>query len=91
GLILDEERQCLHTADGNDIALTGTEFRLLQYLMLNPGRILSKTQLTEHVYADDADRDSNVIEVYINRLRRKLGDELIETRRGQGYLFKATS
>lgn len=88
GLILDVERQCLPSADGEDITLTGTEFRLLQYLMLNPGRILSKTQLTEHVYAGDSDRDSNVIEVYINRLRRKLGSDLIETRRGQGYLFK---
>jgi two-component system OmpR family response regulator len=55
--------------------------------MLHPGRILSKTQLTEHVYEQDADKDSNVIEVYIKRLREKLGRDIITTRRGQGYVF----
>jgi DNA-binding response OmpR family regulator len=67
--------------------LTGTEFRLLRYFMLHPGRILSRSQLTEHVYERDADRDSNVIEVYIRRLREKLGKDIITTRRGQGYVF----
>lgn len=85
-LVLDEERQSV-TRRGQSIALTGTEFRLLRYFMLHPGKILSKTELTEHVYDFDSDRDSNVIEVYIRRLREKLGPGMIETRRGQGYVF----
>jgi len=87
GLELDDSRQSVRTADGRDIELTGTEFRLLRYFMLHPGRILSKSQLAEHVYDYDSDKDSNVIEVYVRRLRLKLGDELIETKRGQGYVF----
>ena len=85
-LRLDEERQTV-THRGQTFQLTGTEFRLLRYFMLHPGKILSKTELTEHVYDFDSDRDSNVIEVYIRRLRDKLGDGVIETRRGQGYVF----
>ncbi|MCK5262832.1 MAG: response regulator transcription factor [Gammaproteobacteria bacterium] len=87
GLTLDEERQCVMLADGETIELTGTEFRLLRYMMINPGKLLSKSRLTEHVYEGDSDRDSNVIEAYIKRLRQKLGKSLIETRRGQGYIF----
>ncbi len=87
GLRLDEERQQVVDGDGAVHQLTGTEFRLLRYLMLHPGRILSKTQLTEHVYDFDSDRDSNVIEVYIKRLRQIVGKDRIETRRGQGYVF----
>jgi len=87
GLELDDSRQSVRTADGRDIELTGTEFRLLRYFMLHPGRILSKSQLAEHVYDYDSDKDSNVIEVYVRRLRLKLGDDLIETKRGQGYVF----
>ena len=71
--------------DGTEISLTGTEFRLLRYMMLNPGKVLSKSRLAEHIYEYDDDRDSNVIEVLINRLRRKLGPDLIRTRRGLGY------
>ena len=56
---------------------------------MNPGKLLSKAELTEHVYAYDADKDSNVIEVYINRLRQKLGKDVIKTRRGQGYVFES--
>ena len=89
GLTLDEERQQVINAEGTVSALTGTEFRLLRYLMLHPGRILSKSVLTEHVYDYNSDKDSNVIEVYINRLRHKLGKSLIQTRRGQGYVFGA--
>ncbi len=88
GLILDEDRQTVTTADGATHELTGTEFRLLRYFMLHSGQILSKTRLTEHVYDYDSDKDSNVIEVYVNRLRQKLGKDLIETRRGQGYVFR---
>ncbi len=84
---LDEDRQIAIAPDGGQHPLTGTEFRLLRYFMSHPGVILSKSRLTEHVYEDDADRDSNVIEVYVNRLRKKLGKQLFETRRGQGYVF----
>ncbi|RLJ17001.1 DNA-binding response regulator [bacterium endosymbiont of Escarpia laminata] len=89
GLELDEERQRVKLPSGETLDLTGTEFRLLRYFMLNPGKILSKTRLTEHVYEQDFDRDSNLIEVYVRRLREKLGRERIVTRRGQGYIFKA--
>ena len=87
GLKLDEDTQQVITPNGQCFELTGTEFRLLRYLMLNRGKILSKTRLTEHVYEQDFDRDSNLIEVYIRRLRDKLGKGVIETRRGQGYLY----
>ena len=85
---LDEERQRVLRPDGSAVELTGTEFRLLRYFMLNPGKPLSKTRLTEHVYDQDFDLDSNVIEVYVRRLREKLGKDAIETRRGQGYVFR---
>ena len=87
GLILDEDRQCVLLTEGESVELTGTEFRLLRYMMINPGKLLSKSRLTEHIYEGDADRDSNVIEAYIKRLRQKIGKSLIETRRGQGYIF----
>ena len=87
GLQLDEERQQLILPDGQRHDLTGTEFRLLRYFMLHPDKILSKTRLTEHVYEQDFDRDSNLIEVYVRRLRDKLGQERIQTKRGQGYVF----
>jgi DNA-binding response OmpR family regulator len=84
--LLDEATQSV--SRGNQHwQLTGTEFRLLRYFMLHPGRILSRSHLTEHVYEQDADRDSNVIEVYVRRLREKLGKDIITTRRGQGYVF----
>ncbi|MFQ5431544.1 MAG: response regulator transcription factor [Nitrospinota bacterium] len=86
-LTLDEERQSVTLSDGRTLALTGIEFRLLRYFMLYPGILLSKTTLTEHVYDFDSEKDSNVIEVYVKRLRQKLGKELIQTRRGQGYVF----
>ena len=88
GLNLDEERQTVTTENGESIDLTGTEFRLLRYFLLHPGRILSKSTLTEHIYDFDSDKDSNVIEVYVRRLREKLGSDRIETRRGQGYVFR---
>jgi two-component system OmpR family response regulator len=87
GLELDEERQQVLLADGERLQLTGTEFRLLRYFMLHPDKILSKTRLTEHVYEQEFDRESNLIEVYVRRLREKLGNERIATRRGQGYIF----
>ncbi|MCF6354539.1 MAG: response regulator transcription factor [Candidatus Polarisedimenticolaceae bacterium] len=90
-LTLDEERQQVKLPDGKTLDLTGTEFRLLRCFMLHPGQILSKTRLTEHVYDQDFDRDSNLIEVYVRRLRDKLGKERIATRRGQGYIFTEKS
>jgi two-component system OmpR family response regulator len=71
--------------DQQPVALTALEFRALSYLMHHPKAIVSKTELTEHIYDQDFDRDSNVIEVLINRLRKKLGAELIRTHRGRGY------
>lgn len=91
GLVLDEERQEVISAEGAPTALTGTEFRLLRYFMLHPHRILSKSRLADHVYEGDAEPDSNVVEVYVTRLRRKLGAETIETLRGQGYRFPGGS
>ncbi|HZH46286.1 MAG TPA: response regulator transcription factor [Roseococcus sp.] len=70
---------------GAAVRLTALEYGLLAYLALNAGRPVSKTELTEHLYAQDFDRDSNTLEVIVARLRRKLGDSLIETMRGQGY------
>jgi DNA-binding response OmpR family regulator len=94
GLKLDEEtQQLIINTPGANVQepqqLTGTEFRLLRYFMLNPGKVLSKTRLIEHVYDQDFDKDSNLIEVYIRRLRDKVGKERIVTRRGQGYIFLA--
>ncbi|MCC6075156.1 response regulator transcription factor [Pseudomonas sp. GCM10022188] len=86
GLALDEARQCVRRGD-EEIGLSGAEFRLLRYFMLHPGQILSKTQLTEHLYDGESERESNVIEVHVNHLRRKLGRAVIETRRGQGYRY----
>jgi DNA-binding response OmpR family regulator len=88
GYQLDEEKQQLFN-DGTTIPLTGIEFRLLRYLLKHPDIILSKSQLTEHVYEHDADKDSNVIEVYINHLRKKIGKPVIQTRRGQGYILSS--
>ncbi|MCY1285531.1 Transcriptional regulatory protein CusR [compost metagenome] len=70
------------------MVLTSHEFRVLDYLMHHPGAIVSKTALTEHIYAQDFDRDSNTIEVFVGRLRRKLGVDVIETVRGQGYRLR---
>lgn len=84
GLQLDEARQLVLKAD-EAIELTAAEFSLLRYLMLHPGKIISKSQLHDHLYNGESERDSNVIEVHINHLRRKLGKALIETKRGQGY------
>jgi len=88
GLVLDELQQSVTTDDGQSHKLTGIEFRLLRYFLLNAGQVLSKSRLTEHIYDIDAEKDSNVIEVYVRRLRQLLGKDRIETRRGQGYVFK---
>lgn len=87
GLVLDETLQTVQVNDESPQQLTATEFRLLRYFMLHPGQPLSKTRLTDHVYEYDADKDSNVMEVYVNRLRKKIGPQWIQTRKGQGYVF----
>lgn len=89
GIELDIDAHTVATADGKSTRLTAIEFRLLRYLMLNPGKILSKTELSEHVYEEEQIKDSNVIEVYVNRLRSILGKERITTHRGQGYRLSA--
>lgn len=77
--------------NGEAVELTAYEYKLLEYLVLHAGKILSKTELTEHLYSQDHDRDSNVLEVFVRRLRQKLDPETslkpIETVRGQGYRF----
>ncbi|NEX17435.1 MAG: DNA-binding response regulator [Halochromatium sp.] len=87
GLRLDDEHQCVVRADGVEVELTGTEFRLLRYFMLNPDKVLSKERLIAHLYDQHAEHGSNLIEVYVRRLREKLGREHVRTQRGQGYVF----
>jgi len=74
---------------GKQVELTAYEYKVLEYLFLNPKKVVSKTELTEHIYDQDFDRDSNVLEVFVGRLRKKLDAEqklkLIQTLRGQGY------
>jgi two-component system OmpR family response regulator len=73
------------TKDGAQVHLTSHEFRVLSYLMHHRDRVVSQGELTEHIYAQDFDRDSNTVEVFVARLRRKLGASVIETVRGLGY------
>lgn len=73
------------TLAGEPVKLTAQEFKLLSYLMHNKGKMVSRTELIEHIYDQDFDRDSNTIEVFITRIRKKLGAELINTTRGLGY------
>jgi two-component system OmpR family response regulator len=73
------------TLQGQTVALTSHEYKVLDYLMHRPGAVVSRTELTEHIYAQDFERDSNTIEVFVGRLRKKLPPALIETVRGQGY------
>ena len=73
------------TIDGTQLKLTSLEFRLLDYLMHHIGEVVSRTELVEHLYDQDFDRDSNTIEVFVGRLRKKMGNDMIETVRGMGY------
>ncbi len=73
------------TLDGVPVKLTAQEFKLLSYLMHHKGKVVSRTELIEHIYDQDFDRDSNTIEVFITRIRKKLGADLISTTRGLGY------
>lgn len=81
--------QMLVTVDGARVELSALEYRLLNYLMHKRGRVVSQLELTEHVYGEDIERESNAIEVLIARVRKKLGTDLIKTRRGYGYTIPA--
>jgi two-component system OmpR family response regulator len=74
--------------NGAPLKLTSHEFRLLAYLMHHMGKVISRTELVEHLYDQDFDRDSNTIEVFVGRLRKKMGIDLIETVRGMGYRIR---
>ena len=86
GVTLDESEQMVNVA-GNDFELTAMEFRLLKIFLMSPKKLLSKAQLTDKLYQFDDEKESNVVEVYVTHLRKKLGKTAIETRRGQGYIF----
>lgn len=85
GPVSIDTRSSRVTVDERPVKLTGQEYRLLAYLAHNLGKVVSRTELTEHLYDQDFDLDSNTIEVFIGRLRRKLGVQIIETVRGLGY------
>lgn len=78
------------TVSGSPVRLTAQEFKLLSYLMHHRGEVVSRTELTEHLYDQDFDRDSNTIEVFVNRVRKKLGVDVIQTVRGMGYRLDST-
>jgi len=85
GLLELDPRTARVSVGGAPVKLTSLEFRVLSYLMYRSGEVVSRSTLTEHIYAQDYDRDSNTVEVFIARLRRKLGARYIETVRGLGY------
>ena len=87
GISLDP-RSAKVTVNGSPVKLTSHEFRVLSYLMHHRDRVVSQAELNEHIYAENADRDSNTVEVFIGRLRRKLGAASIETMRGLGYRMR---
>ncbi|MDZ4086443.1 MAG: response regulator transcription factor [Tabrizicola sp.] len=86
GVVFDT-RHGRATVEGVPVDLTSQEVAVLTYLIHNAGRLISRTELSEHIYEYDGDRDSNTIAVFINRLRKKLGPELIQTMRGRGYMI----
>ena len=83
-----DPRSARVSVGGAPVKLTSHEFRVLSYLMHHSGQVVSRTELTEHIYAQDLDRDSNTVEVFVARLRRKLGASFIETVRGLGYRMR---
>ena len=80
-----DNRSARAFVDGKPVKLTSHEFRLLSYMAMHKGRVISRTELVEHIYDQDFDRDSNTIEVFVGRLRKKIGTDRIETVRGLGY------
>ena len=91
GNVVLDPRTSQVTLDGEPVKLTSHELRVLSYLMHHRGRAVSQSELTEHIYSQTFDRDSNTVEVFIARLRRKLGAAMIETVRGLGYRIRADS
>jgi len=89
GALVVDPRSAKVTVDGAPVRLTSHEFRVLSYLMHNRGRVVPQSELTEHIYSEGVDRDSNTVEVFVARLRRKLGASYIETVRGLGYRIEA--
>lgn len=87
GALEVDTRQRSISLSGRSVAVTPLEYRLIAYLVHHRGRVISQTELSEHVYDQDIERDSNAIEVLVSRIRRKLGGDIIETRRGHGYLI----
>jgi len=85
GTLMLDTRSSRVTLNGQQVNLTSHEFKLLSYLIHRPGSVVTRTELTEHLYAQDFERDSNTIEVFVGRLRRKLPPDTIETVRGLGY------
>jgi two-component system OmpR family response regulator len=85
GALALDARAARVTVNGSPVKLTSHEFRVLSYLMHHRGRVVPQSELTDHIYAEGSDRDSNTVEVFIGRLRRKLGASYIETVRGMGY------
>jgi two-component system OmpR family response regulator len=90
GAILLDPRTARVSIGGEPIRLTSHEFRVLSYLMHHRGRVVSQSELAEHIYARDADRDSNTVEVFVARLRKKVGARAIATVRGLGYRKEET-
>lgn len=91
GALTLDARTARVSVDGAPVKLTSHEFRVLSYLMHHSGQVVSRTELTEHIYAQESDRDSNTVEVFIARLRRKVGASFIETVRGLGYRMREPS
>ena len=87
GPVTLDTRSSRVSVNGNPVRLTSHEYRLLAYLMHHTGRVVSRTELVEHLYDQDFDRDSNTIEVFVGRLRKKLGIDVIQTVRGLGYML----
>ncbi|MEL7129858.1 MAG: response regulator transcription factor [Pseudomonadota bacterium] len=85
GALRVDTRSARATVKGTPIKLTAHEYRVLSYLMHHQGRVVPRTELVEHIYDQDFDRDSNTIEVFIGRLRKKIGSDRIQTERGLGY------
>lgn len=91
GEIVFDTRTSKVTYQGKSVKLTSHELRLLSYLLHHPGEVISRTELTEHLYDQDFDKDSNTIEVFVGRLRKKLDPDFVETVRGLGYRLRENS
>lgn len=90
GPVMLDTRNGRVSVGGTPIKLTAQEFKLLSYLMHHEGKVISRTELTEHIYDQDFDRDSNTIEVFVNRIRKKLNVDIVHTIRGLGYRLEWT-